>query len=183
MINMTYLSKTRLILLLFICIIFSGCSGFVYRGTQEDMFQNSSVLNLNLPLYVEFFGMIFNSLLSLHIIRLLIMSFNAGKSKVPIKIEVELKLWQIFELLIMTSLLGLFAIIFDAYKSAYLYDVFFMGQISILVLTSLKNVTTAENIMDNITGRKNGSILGKFIHNHFMSKLLGYKSIKDEDNG
>ena len=168
---MKYLRNFRVVLLFIILIFFNSCSEMVFRGNHEDIFGKGSVLNINLPLYIEFIGIIVNALLTLLIVRLMKIDGFKSNQPIPYAKAIELKFWNIILLILITIFMGSLAVVFDLYNISYMYYTFLTCQISVLVLTAFNNVKTAEKHIDSITGQTNGSIISRFLDRYIKAKL------------
>lgn len=174
-----------------VSVLFTSCTQLVYRGSVDDMFVNSIILNLNIPIWIEIFGVTISLLLTIWLIRLVVMvdrikTINPKrKILTPIKYRIEIKILTVLIMALVSSLFGGFAVLFDMMKREYLYSLFLIIQISILITTSLNIAMRIGDYVEQITGNKHKSFaMIESISIYLQKKLLddSNKSFKKDKN-
>lgn len=150
-------------------ILFTGCKSMVFRGEEEDIFKNGSILLINLPIYLEVAGFTINIFIVLLIIRLTII--DSPPNKLKLNRFIEVKFIGLFIFLLITALMAVLAIMFDLADMHNMYLVFFGSQILIIIYFTFNNVRLSEGYMGKITG-KNESIAGRFSYKHLLNGIL-----------
>lgn len=116
-------------------------SHVIYRGTGDDMFVETSIKKVNIPLWVEFAGLVLYliTLCCSTVSRTIIIKYrpNVDNVKIPIKILLLLKVMIFISVATMTFLFGFLAITMEILDSDTMFKMLLTLQIAFLLLAAL----------------------------------------------